>query len=381
MSKENLKRCAAVSGQMKGEYEVSEKKRWAIVGAGNGGQAFAAYLGMQGVGISIYDVFQDTVDKLNELGGISISGNGKLTGFGKIAFASTDIEKVIDGAEVIWVILPSIYHKGIAKKMAPYLKDHQTVIINPIAPLGTIEFRKVLDDNGCKADVNLAGTCTLLFACRLIEQGKVHINGQKIELSIAAYPSSRNEQVEELTKPYFQEFKYVSDILAVSFDNMNFEFHPGPTLLYTAMIEKKIDFEYYIDFVPSQIKLVEAIDKERLELCAAYGIEAVDATQTFKDMYGYDGELYEMITNAECYKGIKGPNSLNVRYLIEDVPYALRSIQTLAKIAGIKVTAIDTVINLAYILLGDELDEGRTPANLGLSESTTVDDIIYMCRN
>ena len=370
-----------VKDQMEGEYKMNEKKRWAIVGAGNGGQAFAAYLGLQGLEISVYDVFQDTVDKLNELGGVNISGNSKLTGFGKIAFADTDIGKVIDGAEVILVILPSIYHKEVAEKMAPYLKDNQTVIINPIAPLGTIEFRKILDDNGCKSNITLAGTNTLLFACRLIEQGKVQISGQKIELSIAAYPSSRNEQVKKLTKMYFPEFKYVSDILAVSFNNMNYEFHPGPTLLYTAMIESNIDFEYYTDFVPSQVKLIEAIDKERLELCSAYGIEAVDTAQYFRDLYGYEGELHKMITNAECYKGIKGPKSLKVRYLMEDVPYALRAIQTLAKIAGIQTTAIDTVVNLSYILLGDELDEGRTLANLGLSENTTVDDIINMCRN
>ena len=93
---------------------MSETKRWAIIGAGNGGQAFAAYLSMMGVEIALYDTFQSTVDALNEKGGVYLSGNGKLTGFGKIAFASTDIQKVMEGAEVIWVILPSLYHKGIA---------------------------------------------------------------------------------------------------------------------------------------------------------------------------------------------------------------------------------------------------------------------------
>lgn len=360
---------------------MNETKRWAIIGAGNGGQAFAAYLSMQGIDIAIYDTFQSTVDTLKELGGVNLDGNGKLKGFGKIAFASSDIEAVMDGAEVIWVILPSLYHKGIAEKMAPYLKDGQTVILNPIAPLGTMEFRKALDDCGCTADITLAGSCTLLFACRLSKQGTVFVNGQKQEVTIAAYPSSKNAQVEALTKPYIPEFKFVKDILAVSFDNLNFEFHPGPTMLYTAMIEKNIDFEYYLDYVPSQVKLIEAIDKERLALCEAYGIEAVDATETFRDMYGYEGDLYQMVTHADCYKGIKGPKSLKVRYLMEDVPYALRAIQTLAKIAGIQTTAIDTVVNLAYILLGDELDEGRTAQNLGLDEHATVEDVIAMCRD
>ena len=96
------------------------KKRWAIVGAGNGGQAFAGYLSMLGVDIAIYDNFQTTVDALNEQGGVYLEGNGKKTGFGKIEFATTDMEKAIDGCELIMVILPSIYHKSIAQKMAPY---------------------------------------------------------------------------------------------------------------------------------------------------------------------------------------------------------------------------------------------------------------------
>lgn len=359
---------------------MSKKKRWAIIGAGNGGQAFAGYLSMLGVEIAIYDTFQTTVDALHKTGGITLTGNGKLNGFGRIALASTDLRSVLEGAEVIWVILPSLYHKSIAQNMAPYLKDGQTVILNPIAPLGTIEFRKTLDDCECKANITLAGSCTLLFACRLSAPGQVNINGQKQDVTIAAYPSSRNSMVEALTKPYIPEFRYVQDILAVSFDNLNFEFHPGPTLLYTAMIEREIEFEYYLDYVPSQVKLIEAIDKERLALCRAYGVQAANVEETFRQMYGYTGDLYEMVTHADCYKGINGPHSLKVRYLLEDVPYALRAIQTLAKIAHIKTPAIDTVVSLAYILLGDELDDGRTAQNLGFKDDTTVKEIITMCR-
>lgn len=362
------------------DEEDVNMKRCAIIGAGNGGQAFAAYLAMQGVEITIYDIFQPTIDVLNEKRGIYLDGNGKYKGFGKILFASTDIEKVIDQAEVILVILPSLFHKDIAKSMAPYLKDGQIVILNPIAPLGTIEFKKVLDESGCEANVILAGSSTLLFACRIKNTGEVFINGQKNRVSIAAYPSVNNSIVAEKVKDYIPEFHFVKDILKVSFDNVNFEFHPGPTLLYTAMIESGIDFEYYIDFVPSQVKLIKEIDKERLELCKAYGIEPVEVTELFQEMYGYKGDLYSMLKNADCYKGIKGPKNIESRYICEDVPYALRAIQTLAHIAGIKTTAIDAVANLAYILLGDKLDEGRTLENLGFSKETTVEDVITLCQ-
>ena len=343
------------------------EKKWAIVGAGNGGHAFAAWLSMQGVNGSIYDFDQKTVDRLNEPGGVTVEGNGHIgdkpfEGFAKIDFASTDIGKVIEGREVIFMILPSIYHKATAEKMAPYLADGQTVILNPIAPLGPIEFEKAIRDKGCKADITIAAACTLLFATRLVEVGHSFINGQKIDVAIAAYPASKNAKVEALTKPYFPQFRYVQDILQVGFDNLNFEYHPGPTLLYTAMIEKGLHFEYYIDYVPSQIKLVEAIDQERMELCRIYGYEgAHDTEQCFRDMYGYEGDLYTMITNADCYKGIKGPKSFKgLRYLEEDVPFALRAIQTLAKIAKVETPAIDAVVGLAYVLHGDHLKEGRT---------------------
>lgn len=73
----------------------------AIIGAGNGGQTTAAWLSNQGYQTRIFDVMEDTVAKLNELGGVNIYGNTDFPGFGKIQFATTDIAKAIDGCEVI----------------------------------------------------------------------------------------------------------------------------------------------------------------------------------------------------------------------------------------------------------------------------------------
>ena len=116
------------------------KEHWAIIGGGNGGQAFAAYLSIEGLDITLYDIFPQTVDAINKQGGIHLDGSAKNSGFGKILFASTDMEKVISNASVILVVLPSIYHNSIAQKIAPLLKDGQIVILNPITPLGTIDF-------------------------------------------------------------------------------------------------------------------------------------------------------------------------------------------------------------------------------------------------
>ena len=40
-------------------------RKWAIIGAGNGGQAFAAYLSLKGLDIALYDVCQESIEEIN----------------------------------------------------------------------------------------------------------------------------------------------------------------------------------------------------------------------------------------------------------------------------------------------------------------------------
>ena len=353
----------------------------AIIGAGNGGQTTAAWLANQGYKTRIFDVMEDTVAKLNELGGVNIYGNTDYPGFGKIEFATTDMEKAIEGCELILLILPENYHDSIAVKMAPYLKDGQIVVLNPASGLGAISFKKALTDAGCTADVTLAVTCTLLFAARIKETGDVLVTGQKTELSIVAFPGNRKQIVEDAIYPVFSQHIFANNIIDTAMENLNLAFHPGPTLLYTAQIEKGEKFNYYNDMVPSQITLMKALDRERMAICAAYGVKLPDAEAAFALEYSYEGDLYTMLKNAECYKGIMGPNSLQVRYLLEDVPFSLRSVQILGKIAKVPTPVIDSVCTIGEALVGDVMAEGYTMEALGLSEDIGFDEFVALCNS
>ena len=265
----------------------------AIIGAGNGGQTTAAWLANQGYKTRIFDVMEDTVAKLNELGGVNIYGNTDYPGFGKIEFATTDMEKAIEGCELILLILPENYHDSIAVKMAPYLKDGQIVVLNPASGLGAISFKKALTDAGCTVDVTLAVTCTLLFAARIKETGDVLVTGQKTELSIVAFPGNRKQIVEDAMYPVFSQHIFANNIIDTAMENLNLAFHPGPTLLYTSLIERGITFDYYNSMTPSQIKLIKAIDKERMELCSIYHVDTPNVEDSFARMYSYEGDLYD----------------------------------------------------------------------------------------
>lgn len=355
------------------------QKPIAIIGAGNGGQAFAAYLSLHGREVKIFDVVQATVDRLTELGGVSIEGNSDVQGFGKIQLASTDIGAVMEGCEIILVVLPSIYHKDMAKKMAPYLKDGQIVVLNPNASLGPVEFKKTLDDCGCTADIILAGTSTLLFACRAVEIGKVVVAGQKSSFAAASYPSKYNDYLAEKFADIIPQFHFGDDILRVSLDNLNAMMHPAPTILYTGMIEHEMDFQYYLDFTPSIGTLVEALDSERMALAEAYGLKIRTLVDEYKNTYVTKGNnMYEVITNCEGYKGIKGQKTMRTRYLLEDIPYSLVALQSMGKVAGVPTPNIDAIVTIARALI-PEMDEGRTLKNLGL-EGVTKEEFEKMCR-
>ena len=356
------------------------EKPIAIIGAGNGGQAFAGYLSLLGREVKIYDVVQSTVDRLSELGGVKIHGNSKVTGFGKIQLASTDIGAVMEGCEIILVVLPSIYHKSMAEKMAPYLKEGQIVILNPNASLGPVEFKNTLKNCGCEADVIIAGTSTLLFACRAVAVGEVEVSGQKKGLAAAAYPAKYNDMIAEKFAKIIPEFEFEDDILRVSLDNLNAMMHPAPTLLYTAKIEHQEDFNYYLDLTPSQGALIEALDAERMALGEAYGLKLRTLVDEYKYTYDTFGDsMYEVVTNAvSAYSGIHGQKTMRTRYLQEDIPYSLVALQTMGEVAGVPTPCIDAVVTVARAIIPD-MDEGRTRKNLGLTD-VTKEAFIAMCR-
>lgn len=342
------------------------KKHWAVIGGGNGGQATAGHLAIKGYDVKLFDVIPETVNKINEKSGINITG--AVEGFGKILEASTDIGSIIKGAEVVIVVLPSLYQKEIAKKCAPYIEDNQIILLHPEASLGAIEFHNTLKNEGCKANFIVSAANTLLYACRAISPGEVFLYGIKEEVKFAALPAKYNDVVAEKITKAFPQFSLSKNVIATSLENLNAMVHPGPSLLNTSRIDSGEKFEYYHDgFTPTISKYVENMDKERLALAKAFSVEIDNMIDLYKKIYNAKGDnFYDIVMTTKAYSGIMGATNLNNRYITEDVPYSLVSLQTLANISGIDTKYINTIVDLGKNLLGDLIVEGRTGKNLGI---------------
>ncbi len=355
---------------------------WAIIGGGNGGQAIAGHLAILGEKVRLFDVVPATVDAINEKGGIQL--HHAVEGFGKLEFATTDMAKVMEGADNVMMVLPSLYHENMAKQIIPNLKDGMTVLLHPESSCGAISFRKQMQDMGCKAKITLGAAGTLLYSVRIQQNADVYVFGMKSEVPMAALPASDNEKLASAIRGVLPWFVLVDNVLKTSLGNINAMMHPAPMLLNTSRIEADpfVPYQYYWEgMTPSIGKYVEAMDQERIAVANALNLELRTIREDYVAMYecgDKDTPLYQLCKNNPGYNGIMTSSTLATRYVLEDIPFSLEPIQALAQVAGVPTPKIDAIVTIGRTLLGDKMQVGRNAKTMGIDNLTREELLCYI---
>jgi opine dehydrogenase len=286
--------------------------------------------------------------------------------------------EALEDTEIVMVVVPSTAHADIARAAAAHLRDGQIVVLHPGRTGGALEFRKVLHDNGCTADITVAEAETLVYASRSDGPAQARIFRIKEAVPVAALPATRTRRVLEAIAPAYPQFIDGVSVLHTGLNNMGAIFHPALTLLNAGRIEStRGEFQFYIDGVTPSVALVlEALDRERVTVAAALGIRARTGLEWLKMAYDATGAtLHEAIHNQPGYYGIQAPATLNHRYITEDVPMSLVPIGALGQRYGVSVRAVDSIIRLACIVhRTDYWRRGRTLDKLGI-EQLSVDEV------
>jgi len=357
---------------------MSRELHVAILGAGNGAHAMAGHLALQGFPVKLYNRFEHEIVHMREQGGVHVEG--VVEGFGRLDLVSTDIAPVIEGADIIMVVVPAFAHRFMAEVCAPHLGEDQVVILNPGRTGGALEFTHVLRQRGVKAPVVVAEAQTLIYACRISGPARVQILGIKKEVPLAALPARDTTAALALARQLYPQFVPAANVLETSLDNIGAVFHPSIMVLNANRIEAGEDFDFYQGMTPMVAGFLEVIDSERMAVARAYGVRVESARDWLMRAYeGIHGDtLYERIQSNRAYAGLKAPKTLYMRYLTEDVPCGLVPIVSLAEVAGIETPASRGIVDVACSLLRrDFWVEGRTRKNLGL-DSLSVPEIIEL---
>ncbi len=350
-----------------------------IIGAGNGGQALAAYFAMKGFDTSLFNRSRWRIEPIIENRRIKLEGEVK--GVFEVSFATTNLEEAIKSRKLLMVVVPAFAHKEVAERMAPFVEDGQIILLNPGRTGGALEFKNVFKSKGVKKDVIIAEAQTFVFASRMSNPGVVKILRIKNAVPIAALPSKRNSELKEVMNQVMPEFEVVDNIIYTSFNNIGAVFHPATLLLNAARIESTAGkFEFYLEGISNSVaKVLEKIDEERCNVMRVFGVEPLTSVNWLKYAYDVVGKnLYEAIHNNSGYQGILAPPSIDNRYITEDVPMSLVPISSFGKEFGISTPIINSIIHLANIMMEEDyFKSGRTVESLGL-KGKKVEEIIKL---
>lgn len=362
---------------------MSSKTNYTVIGAGHGGKAMAAHLGLMEFPTTLYNRTPERVAAIKELGGINLeSQDHSLKGFCKLERVTSNMQEALEKAEMVMVVVPSSAHADIARSAAPYLKSGQIVILHPGRTCGAIEFAKVLRDEGCKAEVIIAEAETFIYASRSDGPAESRIFRVKEAVPLAALPAVKTPLVLQKIHEAYPQFIDGVNVLQTGLNNMGAIFHPALTILNTGRIESTNgDYQFYIDGVtPSVARVLEVLDRERVTVASSVGVRARTALEWLKLAYDTTGEdLHEAIHNQPGYYGIKAPPTMNHRYIFEDVPMSLVPIASLGQRYGVSVKAMDSIVRLSSIIhKTDYWRRGRTIDKLGIDNLSVTELTEYV---
>lgn len=339
----------------------------AIIGAGNGGQTMAGHLAILGYEVSLYDIDVPKINIIRKLGGIQLEGC--LNGYGKIGCVTTDISEAVKGAQIIMVTTVANAHRAVATSIAPYLEDGQVVVLNPGRTCGALVFKQTLKNAGCTKRIYLGEAQTLVYACRVIENGHVNVIGIKDEVLLSGLPSADTDHILSKLNPIFPCFMKADNVLRTSLENIGAMFHPCVLLFNAATIERNDVFWFYRDMTDQVAEFIERFDAERLAVGKAYGVHLLSVSEWIKFAYkDTTGEtLCERMRNNPAYHDIKSPSTIFTRQLTEDIPTGVLPILELGRAAGVETPLLNSMVYICEALLNMDLhSNGRSLKNLGL---------------
>lgn len=339
-----------------------------IIGAGNGGQAFAGHLGSMGYSICLYNRHLDGLEKIKEQGGIFFRGH--INGFGSIDCLTSNLSEAVKFSQIILITTTANAHRELAYQMAPFLSDNQIIILSPGRTCGALDFYQGLKEALFNKKVFIGEAQTLLYACRVISPGIVNIIGVKDKVLFSTLPKEDSSYVLDQIQDFLPSFVESSNIIHIGLENIGAIFHPSVVLFNAAAIERGNTFYFYRDMTPKIADFIMKLDEERLNIGKAYGLDIISAEEWVSYAYaGIEGNnLCEKMINNPAYFDILAPNSLISRQLIEDVPTGILPMMELGKIADVEVKLFESIYNIVETLLGVDFSKtGRTIARLGMS--------------
>jgi opine dehydrogenase len=351
---------------------MTDRKRIAVLGGGNGAHAMAADLVLKGYEVNMCEApeFKENISTTLERQAIDLIDAWGEKHTVKLNMVTTNFAEALNGVSYIMMAVPAIGTKSFFNSILPYLEDGQT-IIKWSGNFSALLFANMLKEKGIKKDITLAEGHTLPWGCRLVVPGTVQIMVWVIRLLLATLPAKNIDRVIDDVKHMYPVVAG-ENVLATSLNNLNPIVHPVGTVMNAGWVDTiGKDFYFYRDGNTLSISRgIKGVFEEVSRLANAIGVTMIEyPEEDFWKKSAIMSTYTRVFFDKEgAVAKISGPSSVKSRYITEDVPYGLVPIAKLARKFNVATPLIDSVIQFASVInQTDYHEEGMSLEELGIA--------------
>src|SRR6516165_6973841 len=256
----------------------------AVIGAGNVGCALAADLALRGAEIRLFNRSPGRLATIRDAGGIIVTG--EIEGFAPLSLVTGSLEQAVDGAQVVAVIVPTASLPAYAAALARATSEEQLIWLNPGHSGGALYLAAELARAGRGGGRTICQLTTASHASRLTGPATVRVF-LRPPASLSALPSSHLENCHRRLDALLPgQFGRAKSVLEADLANLNAILHPPAMVCNAGWIEAtRGKFGFYAEGSgPAVARVMDAIDRERLELARALGVRAVPFAELFHQL-------------------------------------------------------------------------------------------------
>jgi len=341
-----------------------------IIGAGNGGKAAAADLAGQGRCVRLFEFPEYKVNIRAIAATKTLLATGVVQGEIKLDAVTCDLAEAVAGADMIMVCTQALPHERVAHELAPLITRGMIVVLNPGSTGGALLFAKIFAECSLPFLPTLVEFSTLTYACRG-SGNNVNIYLKADRVMYAALPAQALDAVAADLETMYPGLVRGGSVLEAALNCANPVIHPPITLMNAGRIENEGSaMGFYRDGVsPAVARIIEQLDEERMALLQALGYAAQsDPVTSVEQGYAESTDYYECYCHGPIYRQIASPDSLDNRFIHEDIGMGLVMFCSLGKLLGLPMPASETMVALGSLVADRDFMAagGRTLEALGI---------------
>jgi opine dehydrogenase len=339
----------------------------AVLGGGHGCYAAAADLSESSHEVRLWRRDAAALQPVVDSGAIVLKdGDGSREV--RLALATADIGRALDGAQLVVIPSPALAQADIARAMAPHLSSGQVVFLAP-GTFGSYVMAQAVRAAGNPAEVLWAETGTLPYLARKHGEREVNVTIRAVRLPTGVYPARCAQEAIDVIRQAYPSVHGCGDAMSGALMNAGPVIHPPLMVMNAAPLQHFERWDIHNEGTQPAVRAVtDRLDQERIAVREALGYAGPHyplADHYLNDRWMYGDAHKKLVKSGDWREHI---DLHTHRYIAEDTELGLAFLASVARWSGCDAPIAHGLLAIVGGFLGRELRRGpRTLEALDLA--------------